>query len=300
MMHYLDHGWVSAKADGYSASASLDYAYDDWCVAQVAAAMGKTSDHDELMKRSQNYRASWDPKAGFFRPHNPDGSWAFEPFDPLAWGHGYVEGGPWQCGWAVQQDVNGMAELLGGKAAMADKLDRLLGQPSAFHIGGFPGVIHEMTEMAREHFGQYDQGNQPGHHILYLYSAIGQPWKTQYWTRRVCQELYNPGPRGFPGDEDNGEMASWFILSSTGLYPLCVGDPAYTVTSPLFDTVSLHLGNGKTFTVAAAQNGAFDVYVNRRTLNGQPFDGTTIPHDTVMAGGELNVEMSEHSDDRAR
>ncbi len=299
LQQYLARGYVPSEKDGYAASASLDYAYDDWCVAQVARALGKADDHDALMKRSQNYRASWDPAVGFFRPHTADGSWAFDPFDPLGWGHGYVEGGPWQCTWAVQHDVPGLAELMGGRPAMADKLDRMLGQPPAFHVGGFGGTIHEMTEMARADFGQYDQGNQPVHHVLYLYAAIGHPWKTQYWTRRVCRELYSAGPDGFPGDEDNGEMASWFVLSSTGLYPLCVGDPTYTLTSPLFDRVALHLPGGKTFAVVARHNEPHNAYVRGRTLDGQPYRAETIPHATVTAGGELAVDLAATPPDAA-
>ena len=297
---YLSRGYVPEGRAAYCLSSTLDYAYDDWCVAQVAAALGKADDHDVLVKRSQNYRASWDPSTGFFRPHNADGSWAHEPFDPFGWANGYVEGGPWQDTWNVPHDVAGMAQLLGGRQAMADKLDRLLGQPPVFHVGGYGGVIHEMTEMARAHFGQYDHGNQPVHHVLYLYAAIGQPWKTQYWTRRVCQELYNSGPAGFPGDEDNGEMSAWFVLSSAGLYPLCVGDPTYTLSSPLFDRVSMRLPRGRAFTITATHNGPFNVYVGSRTLDGQPFEGTTLPHATVVAGGELAVEMSPRPDDATR
>ena len=142
--------------------------------------MGKTDGNDVLRKRSQTYNASWDPKTGFFRPHNEDGTWAHEPFDEFGWADGYVEGGPWQNTWAVPHDILDMADLLGGKRAMCDKLDRLLGQAPIFHTGGFGGFIHETTEMARDNFGQYDHGNQPGHHILCLYTPLDQPWKTQY------------------------------------------------------------------------------------------------------------------------
>lgn len=296
LQFYEKNGYVPYNTTSYSVSTSLDFAYDDWCVAQVAKALGKTSDYDILMKRSKNYKASWDPKVKFFRARNADGSWV-KPFDQFAWGGGYVEGGPWQCSWAVQQDVDGLAKLLGGKKEMAHRLDRLLGLPPLFHLGSYGGLIHEMTEMARSRFGQYAQSNQPSHHILYLYSAIGQPWKTQYWTRHVCQELYNSGPRGFPGDEDNGEMSSWFLLSSMGFYPLCVGDPNYTLTSPLFDRVTLHLANEKTFTIESRDNGQYNVYVKSRTLNGKPFTAATIPHDTIMAGGTMQAQMSSRADE---
>ena len=291
LAHYLAHGYVPLGQTSYATSCSLDYAYDDWCVARVAKALGKTDDYELLMRRSKNYRASWDPAVGFFRPRTAEGAWV-EPFDEFAWGGPFVEGSAWQNAWAVQHDVDGLADLLGGRRAMADKLDRLFGLPPAFATGAYGQVIHEMTEMAQARFGQCALSNQPSHHIPYLYAAIGQPWKTQYWTRRLCQELYNPGPRGFPGDEDNGEMATWFLLSSAGFYPLCVGDPTYTLTSPLFERMTFHLSGGKTFTVRTVGNGEHAVYVKGRTLNGQPFDGTTIPHATVVAGGELVAEMS--------
>ncbi len=249
------------------------------------------------MRRSQNYRASWDPSVGFFRAKDAAGKW-IEPFDEFAWGGAYVEGSAWQCSWAVQHDVDGLAELHGGRQKMADKLDRLFGLPPVFHTGAYGQVIHEMTEMARAGFGQCAISNQPSHHIPYLYAAIGQPWKTQYWTRHLCRRLYNPGPRGLPGDEDNGEMACWFLLSATGFYPLCVGDPTYTLTSPLFDRVTLHLPTGKTFVVRAVDNGEHNVYVSGWTLNGSPVAGTTLPHAAVAAGGELVVQMSPHPADR--
>lgn len=291
---YLKNGYIAAGKDGYCLSASLDYAYDDWCVAQAAAALGKAADHDELAKRSQLYRSSWDAKTGFFRPREADGSWAFEPFDEFDWAHGYVEGGPWQNTWAVPQDVAGMAELLGGKQAMCDKLDRLFGQPPIFHTQGYGGTIHEMTEMARANLGQYNHGNQPGHHIVYLYAALGEPWKTQYWSRRICRDLYHSGPDAFAGDEDNGEMACWYLLSSMGIYPLCVGDPTYTLTSPLFDRVTLHLQDGKTFNINTAHNSEHGDYVKSRTLDGQPLAAETISHGAITDGGTLQVELSEH------
>ncbi len=288
---YEKLGYVPAHKDaGYSVSCSLDFAYDDWCIAQVAKALGKTDDYNTLIAKSKNYKLLWDPSIGFFRPKKTDGSW-FGPFDDLAWSTGFVEGGPWQGMWAVDHDPLGLAELMGGVTAMADKLDRMMGMPPAFHVGEYHNTIHEMTEMAIRNFGQYDHGNQPVHHVLYLYSAIGQPWKTQYWTRRVCHDLYNSGPDGFCGDEDNGEMSSWYILSSIGIFPACVGDPNYTLTSPLFDQVTLHLANGKHFTINTTNNGENNCYVQSRKLDGKDYGDQTLPHDRLMQGGELNVQL---------
>jgi predicted alpha-1,2-mannosidase len=288
---YEQLGYVPAHKDaGYCVSASLDYAYDNWCIAQVAKALNKTDDYQILIKKSKAYKTLWDPSVGFFRARNADGSW-FGNFDELAWSTGYVEGGPWQCTWAVDHDPLGLAELMGGPAAMGDKLDRMMGMPAAYHPGEYGKPIHEMVEMAAVPFGQYAHSNQPVHHVLYLYTAIGQPWKTQYWTRRVCRDLYSGGPDGFCGDEDNGEMSSWYILSSIGLFPACVGDPKYTLTSPLFDRVTLHLSNGKTFLIDTHDNSMLNTYVQSRRLDGDPFKAQTITHDRLMRGGALDVEM---------
>jgi putative alpha-1,2-mannosidase len=148
-----------------------------------------------------------------------------------------------------------------------------------------------MTEMANVRFGQYAHCNQPVHHVLYLYTAIGQPWKTQYWTRHVCQELYNSGPTGFPGDEDNGEMSCWYLLSSIGIFPACVGSSDYTLTSPLFDRIVLHLRGNKQFVIQTNHNALDNVYVQSRSLNGKPYEIHTLRNDQLMQGGELNVEL---------
>ena len=288
---YLDLGYVAAYRDGgYRVSCTLDYAYDDWCLAQIAKALGKTDDYDKLIVRAKNYKNLWDPGVGFFRPKKRDGQW-FGDFDEFAWSTGYCEGGPWQGMWAVPHDVDGLAELLGGKKAMGEKLDRMMGLPPVFHVGEYRGVIHEMTEMAIRNFGQYDHGNQPVHHVLYLYAAIGQPWKTQYWTRRVCEELYNSGPDGFAGDEDNGEMSAWYVLSSIGLFQPCVGNPNYTLTSPLFDQIDLSVANGKTLSIRTKDNAPHHPYAQARTLNGKTYEDETIGYDRLREGGTLEVRL---------
>jgi predicted alpha-1,2-mannosidase len=289
--NYQKLGYVPAgKEAGYCVSCSLDYAYDDWCIAQVAKALNKPDDYQVLMVRSKNYRLLWDPQVGFFRAKNPDGSW-FGTFDELAWSTGYVEGGPWQCTWAVDHDPQGLAALMGGPKAMGDKLDRMLGMPPAYHVGEYGHVIHEMTEMANVRFGQYAHSNQPVHHVLYLFTAIGQPWKTEYWARHVCQEMYNSSPQGFPGDEDNGEMSCWYLLSSIGIFPACVGDPNYTLTSPLFDQVVLHLPGNRQFVINTKENAEHNEYVQSRSLDGQPYEEPNISHDRLMQGGQLTVEL---------
>jgi predicted alpha-1,2-mannosidase len=287
---YLKLGYIPNGASTYAVSASLDYAYDDWCVAQIARQQNQEEDYQTLMGRSQNYRRLWDAGTGFMRPKDAEGHWV-EPFDQFAWGGPYAEGGPWQSSWFVPHDTAGLARLAGGREKLASKLDQMMGLPPVYHPGGYGSVIHEMREMAIARFGQYDQGNQPVFDVLYLYAAIGQPWKTEYWTRRVCAELFNSTAAGFPGDEDNGSMASWFLWSSIGLYPLCPGTPGYMFTSPLFPRTTLHLPQDRTFVITASSNNAGNYYVQRRQLNGADDNRTWITHQELLQGGELHTDM---------
>jgi predicted alpha-1,2-mannosidase len=294
---YLKLGYIPDGASRYALSTTLDYAYDDWCVAQIAMQQNQQDDFKILMKRAQNYRRLWDPSVGFMRPKTADGHWV-EPFDQFAWGGPYTEGGPWQCSWFVPHDTAGLASLIGGRDKLADKLDQLLGLPPVFHIGGCGHVIHEMREMGMAKFGQYDQGNQPGFDELYLFAAVGQPWQTEYWTRRVCAEMFNSSTAGFPGDEDTGSMASWFLFSSMGLYPLCPGTPAYVLTSPMFTKITLHLPQDKTFIITASTNNEENVYVQKRQLNGVDDHRTWIMHQDILQGGELHMDMGSDANIR--
>lgn len=294
---YLRYGFIPDGEARHATSATLDYAYDDWCIAQVAAKIGRAEDAAEFERRALNYRNVFDPSIGFARPRKADGSW-ISPFDPIDWGGPFVEGSAWQCSWAVQHDPLGMANLLGGPEAFAAKLDQMLAMPPIFGAGHYSGEIHEMTEMAIENFGQYGHNNQPSHHSLFLFAAVGQPWKTQYWTRRVCTDLYNAGPDGFCGDEDNGEMASWYILCSLGLCPLCPGHPSYVLTSPLFPRATIHLPGGRTFTVEAQGNAPTHFYTRDLTLNGQRHTATWIAHESITAGGALKMRMTADPDER--
>jgi predicted alpha-1,2-mannosidase len=294
---YLKLGYIPDGASEYALSATLDYAYDDWCIAQIAKEQNRAGDYDTLMARSQNYQHLWDPSVGFMRPKDANGNW-IEPFDQFAWGGPYAESGPWQSSWFVPHDPYGLVKLIGGRDKLGAKLDAMLSLPPTFHVGGYGGVIHEMTEMGNAKFGQYAQSNQPSFNNLYLFTIAGQPWKTEYWTRRVCAEMYNSGVDGFPGDEDNGSMAAWYILSSIGLYPFCPGNPTYVFTSPLFDKITLHLPQDKTFVIAAPANNATNVYVQGRILNGKNDSRTWISHDEIMQGGELTVSMGPNANKR--
>ena len=298
MADYLRLGYLPARSTAYWVSTSLDYAYDDWACAQAAKLTHHDGDYRTLMARSMNYRKSWDPAVGFMRGRSADGAWADKRFDPYAWGGGYTESSPWQASWAVQHDTAGLADLTGGRAAFAGVLDHLFHQPSRFHVGGYGGVIHEMTEFATAGMGQFEPNNQPGFHLPYLYAAAGQPWKADPWTRRTCAELYGAGPDGFCGDEDNGSTSSWYLLNALGLYPLTPGQPSYVFASPLFPSVTVALPLGKTFTVLAPGNADRNVYVTSRTLNGQPDTNTWITQQQIADGGTVVATMGDHPAER--
>lgn len=288
---YLKLGYVPENKTEYWVSMTLDYAYNDWCVAQAARLLGKSGDYHALMARSQNYRNLWDPSVGFMRSKDARGNWS-KNFDPYDWGGPYTESGPWQSSWGVQHDVLGLASLLGGPDALGRKLDDLFTHPPIFRTGAYGGVIHEMIEFVACGMGQYGACNQPSFHLPYLFTAIGQPWKTEYWTRRACRTLYGTGPDGLMGDDDNGSNSSWYLLSSMGLYALTPGHPSYVFTSPEFDSVKVHLPNGKVLSIVSKGTSERNVYVKSRTVNGQPTRKTWISYVDLMRGAKIVNTMS--------
>lgn len=245
-----------------------------------------------MWRRAMNYRRLFDRATGFMRARDEHGRW-IEPFDEFMWGGPYVEGSAWQCSWAVPHDPAGLAELLGGDEALVARLDRMLALPPIYRADEYGEEIHEMTEMACADFGQYAHNNQPVHHVLYLYAAAGRPDRTQSWVRRVLTELYGPGPDGFIGDEDNGEMACWYLLSALGIYPLCVGRPEYVLGSPLFRRAVLRLEQGGELLVDAPANSPKNVYVRRVAWNGAPHSRVVIDHRDLAQGGTLAFEMTD-------
>jgi len=293
MKDYLKFGYITPKGGvNYCVSCTLDYAYDDWCVAQMAKIYGEPEVAKTLMVRAKNYPILWDASVGFMRAKDADGKW-IEPFDEFLWGGPYCESGAWQASWFVPHDPAGLTVLLGGRAAFATKLDQLFSLPPTYHSGpgGYPNVIHEMKEMVPLKMGQCALGNQPSFHIPYLYTAIGEPWKTQYWTRRACTELFNSSGKGFPGDEDTGSMASWYIFSSMGLYPFCPGTTEYILTSPLFEKAILHLPENKTLIISTAGNSLENVYIQKCLFRGREQSKMTLDHQDLTQGGELHFDM---------
>jgi predicted alpha-1,2-mannosidase len=286
---YLSNGYLPVGSAGAVVSNSLDFAYDDACIALAAARLGHADKQLELDRRALNYRLLYDPSTGFMRAKNADGSWKSD-FDEFAWGDAYTEGGPWQWSLSVPHDPAGLMTLMGGQAALVRKLDRMLWQPPMFHPGGYGHEIHEMTEMAAVRFGQYDQGNQPVHQVLAHYVAAGCPSRMQYWSRRVLDHLYTP--ESFPGDEDNGGMASWYVLASLGLFPHCPGRPSYVFASPLFPEAVITPPNGRPLTIHAPAASPDAVYVTRVVLNGHAQDRLWISHADLARGGRLEFMMA--------
>jgi predicted alpha-1,2-mannosidase len=282
---YLSQGYVS-NAHHESVARSLDYAYDDFCIAQVARHLGDDDEAEKMLERAQNYRHLYDPSVGFMRARTQDGAWQ-EPWDEFWWGNPYVEGGPWQSSWAVQHDPEGLIELMGGREAFVAKLDQMLSTEPRFEVGAYGFEIHEMTEMGVADFGQYAHSNQPVHHVLYLYTAAGRPDRTRTEVRRVLTELYSPD--AFAGDEDNGEMAAWYVLSSLGLFPLCPGKPEWTVSAPLFRRATIHLESGKRL-VIESRRGPDGV-----SLNGVPVNGWSVLHAEIASGGHLEFSLEDEA-----
>jgi predicted alpha-1,2-mannosidase len=287
--YYLKLQYVPADRVAQSAAETVDAAYGDFCIAQVAKELGRQEDYTTFMKRSENWGHVFDAQVKFFRGKNEDGSW-LTPFNPFTWGSPYVEGAAWQHRWDAHQDVAGLIESMGGGTEAAKALQEMLSTAPIFHVGVYGTEIHEMSEMAAVPFGQYAHSNQPVHHLLYLFPHAGRPDLAQLWVRKVMQTLYTPDT--FAGDEDTGSMSAWFVLSAMGFYPVCPGKPEYTLGSPLFSRTVVHVPGGVTFTIEAKGNTPDTVFVRRASLGGKPLPGNTIDHAAIRGGGTLIFEMA--------
>jgi predicted alpha-1,2-mannosidase len=267
---------------------TLDSAYGDFCIAQVARAAGFEDDAAMFEKRSQNWRKSFDPKTRFLRGRLANGEWV-EPFDQYEWGGPYVEGGPWQYRFFVLHDTEGLIEVMGGREAFLASLEELVSQPPTFHTGMYGREIHEMSEMAAVDFGQYAHSNQPSHHALYMFTVADRRDRTQYWAHRVMNELYTVDD--FCGDEDTGSMGAWYVLSSLGIYSMCPGKPEWILGAPLFEQAVIRYPDGREIRIEAhsARPGAF---LNHVTLNGVEHKENSILHAEFLKGARLVFSAS--------
>ena len=235
---YLKYGYVPRDEHRESVNLTLDFAYGDWCIARVAEALGYSELVAEYDRRGQNYRNLFDPVSGFMRGKDREGRMA-EFFDPVAWGGEYTEAAAWQSSFAVPHDVEGLAELYGGRAALVGKLDALFAEPPRYRVFGYGGEIHEMTEMALIDFGQMAISNQPSFHLPYLFAALGEQGKTDYWVERLARETFSPTADGYPGDEDNGTTSAWYVFAALGMYRLCPGTTEWVRSKRLVKSVKI-------------------------------------------------------------
>ena len=269
---------------------TLEYAYDDWCIAQVARKLGRTEDAELLEKAAQNYRNVFDPETRLMRGRNEDGTFQ-TPFSPYKWGDAYTEGNAWHYTWSVFHDVEGLAELMGGKAEFSKMLDSVFVVPPIYDDSYYGQRIHEITEMQVANMGNYAHGNQPAQHMIYLYDYAGKPAKAQYWVREVMNRLYKAQPDGYCGDEDNGQTSAWYVFSALGFYPVCPGADEYAVGAPLFRHATIHLENGAKIEIDAPRNSPENRYVGKLSFDGKPLAEPFLRYSELKEGATVRFDM---------
>ena len=270
------------NTENWSLSRTLEYAFDDFCIAEMAKKMGKTELADEFYKRSQNYRNVFNPATGFMQPIDDKG--VFQPnFNPDEYTAHICESNAWHYFWSVQHDIKGLVSLTGGQDKFAAKLDSMFTY--------IPAGNEELPIFSTGMIGQYAHGNEPSHHVIYLYNKVRQPWKAQKYAAQVMHDLYFNAPAGLCGNEDCGQMSAWYVFSAMGFYPVNPVSGEYEIGSPLFPEMRLNLGNGKTFTVLAPNVSRENIYIQSVKVNGQPYDKSYITHQQIMDGATVEFEM---------
>lgn len=288
---YNKYGYVPYDSGvNENAARSLEYSYNDWCIYELSKALDKPQEQVDLFaKRANNYQLLFNPETGFMSGKNKDGSWSNAR--PDKWGDAFTEGSAWHYTWSVFHDPQGLANLYGSREKMAQRLDEVFTSAPTFDESYYGFQIHEITEMLIADMGQYAHGNQPIQHAIYLYNWLGQPWKAQYWTRKVMDKLYTPNADGLCGDEDNGQTSAWYVFSAMGFYPVAPGTGEYALGSPLFKKITLTLENGKKFVIQADQNNDQNVYIQNANLNGSTHLKNYITHKQITQGGKLTFRM---------
>ena len=288
LMYYKNMGFIPMDKAHDAVSSTLEYAYDDWCIAQVAEKLGKKDDYKYFMSRAKNYENMFDPKTKFMRGRYNSGEWSknFDPVAPSYLGSGeFTEGNSWQYTWFVPQDITGLKKLIGGDKLFKQKLDSL------FTLE----VDHEKYQMPSDVtglLGQYAQGNEPSHHIAYLYNFCGYPWESQSILRKIMNDFFHSDRNGLCGNEDCGQMSAWYVLSAIGFYPVLPGSNQYVIGSPLFDKVTIHQENGKDFTITAKNNSNENKYIKSSKLNGKKYNKLFFTHNDLRSGSSLLLNMS--------
>jgi predicted alpha-1,2-mannosidase len=281
LKYYKQYGFIPAGMEGASVSRTLEYAYDDWCIATFAKMTGAKKDYRRFIRRAQGYKHIFDPQTGFMRPRM-NGGW-LSPFDPSEINFHYTEANAWQYTFYVPQDVEGLIRMMGGNTKFAGNLDLLFttsSETSGIEQPDVSGLI-----------GQYAHGNEPSHHMAYLYNYAGKPWKTQERVREIMETMYSDAPDGLCGNEDCGQMSAWYVFSALGFYPVTPGSDIYVIGTPLFEKAEVQLENGRKFKVIASGLSPENVYIQGAAWRGKPYTKSYIRHDDLMNGGELVFEM---------
>jgi len=284
---YIDYGYVPSDRSRYSVSKTLEYAYDDWCIAQIAKEVKNAEVEKTFLKRSKNYKNVYDPKTGFMRPRLSDGTFR-EDFNPMdTHGQGFIEGNAWNYSLFVPHDIGAMIDMMGGAERFTRHLDSL------FTMEIEEKYIEKNEDITRDGIiGNYVHGNEPGHHIPYLYNWTGHPEKTQERVRMIMRTMYAPTVDGLCGNDDAGQMSAWYVFSSLGFYPVNPGSPYYAIGSPLVKEAVIHLANGKTLLIKAINQSEENIYVKRVTVNGKVISGNILSHSDIINGGEIIFEMT--------
>lgn len=288
LINYKKYGYIPYTLIDESVTITLEYAYNDWCVAEMAKALGKDDDYQFFLNRSKAYAYLFDNETGFMRGKSEDGKSWNEPFDPKHSNHreqtDYTEGNAWQHSWFVPHAVTDLIGLHGGNETFTKRLEQLFTESS--EITG-DNISADITGL----IGQYAHGNEPSHHIAYMFNHANQPWRTQYWARHIMDTQYNTTPNGLSGNEDCGQMSAWYVLSSVGLYPMNPASGDYEIGTPIFEKSTINLPNGKTFIIKAENVSDKNFYIQSATLNGKVFNTTNISHEEILNGGTLHFVM---------
>lgn len=279
---YRKYGYIPGDKEPESISKTLEYSYDDWCIAQMAKSLGKWDDYKDYINRAQFYKNIFDPSTGFMRPRY-NGGWK-TPFKPTEVDNNFTEANSWQYSFLVPQDVSGLIKLHGGIKNFETKMDELFS--TSENLSG--RVQSDITGL----IGQYAHGNEPSHHMAYLYNFAGSPWKTQQIVRKIMNEMYTSKPDGLCGNEDCGQMSAWYVLSAMGIYSVCPGNTQYAIGSPLFGKAQIKLENGKIFTITSENNSKENIYIKEAYLNGKPLTHSWVDYFEIQNGGELKFVMS--------
>jgi predicted alpha-1,2-mannosidase len=290
--YYNNLGYVPYNVGiNENAARTLEYAYADFTIAQMAIELGKEDVAQKYFEKSLNYKNLFDPSTNLMRGKNKDGNFQ-TPFNPLKWGDAFTEGNSLHYTWSVFHDVNGLINLMGGNSEFTKMLDSVFTMPPKFDSSYYGSIIHEIREMQIVNMGNYAHGNQPIQHMIYLYNYAGQPWKAQEKARYVMKKLYAATPDGYCGDEDNGQTSAWYVFSSLGFYPVTPGVDQYVIGSPLFEKATMTLQNGNTFTIKAKNNLKNNFYIQSANLNRKAYENTFLKFEDVQNGGVLEFIMS--------